>query len=93
MKLTEDEITTALAGLPDWTREGEAIVRTVKHPGFGAALGWVVRVGFLADKAGHHPDIDIRYNRVTLTLSTHDQGGLTAADFDLAGRIDKTLSA
>jgi 4a-hydroxytetrahydrobiopterin dehydratase len=90
-RLTEDEIAAALVELPGWAREGDSIVRAVKHPGFGAALGWVVRVGFIADKAGHHPDIDIRYNVVTLRLSTHEAGGLTAADVDLAKRIDKTV--
>lgn len=90
-RLTEDEITAALAELPGWTREDDSITRSVKHPGFGAALGWVVRVGFLADKANHHPDIDIRYNTVTLRLSTHDAAGLTVADVELAKRIDKTL--
>lgn len=90
-RLTEDEIAAALAELPGWTREGDSITRTVKHPGFGAALGWVTRIGFLADRVGHHPDIDIRYNLVTLRLSSHDAGGLTLADVELAKRIDKTL--
>ncbi|WP_214103283.1 4a-hydroxytetrahydrobiopterin dehydratase [Acrocarpospora catenulata] len=89
--LSEDEITAALAELPEWTREGNAIVRTVTHPDFGVALGWVVRVGLIAEKADHHPDIDVRYNQVTLRLWTHTTEGITTSDIDLAKRIDKTV--
>jgi 4a-hydroxytetrahydrobiopterin dehydratase len=72
-----------------WRHEGEAIVRDVECADFAAALDYVNRVGALAEEAGHHPDILLHgWNRVRLTLSTHSAGGLTDADFDLAGRID-----
>ncbi|GIH23924.1 putative pterin-4-alpha-carbinolamine dehydratase [Acrocarpospora phusangensis] len=91
VRLSEAEITAALAELPEWAREGDAVVRTVAHPDFGAALGWVVRVGLIAEKVDHHPDIDVRYNQVTLRLWTHTTGSITAADIDLAKRIDATV--
>lgn len=90
-RLSEDEITAALAELPEWTREDNAIVRTVTHTDFGAALGWVVRVGCIAEAVDHHPDIDVRYSQVTLRLWTHTTGGITTSDIDLAKRIDKTV--
>ena len=75
---------------PGWkTRpNGSAIVRTYTFPSFRAAVAFVHFVGELAEAMGHHPDIDIRYNKVTLELTTHDQDGLTAKDFDLARAID-----
>ena len=73
----------------DWTREGDAITREWKVDDFTAALAFVQRVGEAAEAANHHPDILIHgYNKVRLTLSTHSEGGLTAADFDLAATID-----
>ena len=82
-------LAAALARLPGWARVGHAIVRTYSFPDFRAALAFVNRVGELAEGAGHHPDIDIRYNTVTLALSTHDAGGLTTKDFELARVIDR----
>ena len=64
------------------------LTRTFEHKDFVAALSFVNRVGGLAEKAGHHPDIDIRYNKVRLGLVTHDAGGLTSKDFDLAAAVD-----
>lgn len=73
----------------DWERDGDAITREWKVDDFTAALGFVQRVGEVAEAANHHPDILIHgYNKVRLTLSTHSEGGLTAADFDLAATID-----
>lgn len=86
--LSEAAIAAALASRPGWSRVGDEIVRTFQFPDFTAALAFVVRVGDLAEAAGHHPDIDIRYNRVRLALTTHDQGGLTDQDLTLAGQID-----
>jgi len=85
--LTEDEIAAQLAGLPGWTREGSSITRSVTRDDFRGAMLFTVAVAYLAEEAGHHPDIVISWNKVTLTLSTHSAGGLTAADFGLAGRI------
>lgn len=87
-KLTADEIHQGLQTTPAWTLDGEAIRRTYQFADFPAAIRFVNRVAELAETAGHHPDIDIRWNRVTLSLSTHDEGGLTSRDFDLARRCD-----
>ena len=85
--LTEPEIAERLARLPGWERRGRELRRTWTFPDFRAAMAFVNRVAALADAADHHPDIDIRYSRVTLVLSTHDAGGLTARDFALAETI------
>ncbi|HEY8450038.1 MAG TPA: 4a-hydroxytetrahydrobiopterin dehydratase [Bacillota bacterium] len=88
-RLSEDEIAARLAALPGWTREGNAIRRTYRLASFREALFFVNAVAALAESANHHPDIDIRYKQVTLTLTTHDAQGLTARDFDLAAAIDR----
>jgi len=88
-KLSPAEVGSRLSNLTAWQIEGGELVRTFKFEDFRAALGFVNRVGELAEKAGHHPDIDIRYNKVRLALVTHDAGGLTAKDFDLAAAADK----
>jgi 4a-hydroxytetrahydrobiopterin dehydratase len=85
--LTEDEIAAQLAALPGWTREGSSITSSVTRDDFRGAMLFTGAVAYLAEEAGHHPDIAIAWNKVTLTLSTHSAGGLTAADFGLAGRI------
>jgi 4a-hydroxytetrahydrobiopterin dehydratase len=85
--LNDEAIAQRLQGL-DWSREGNAIVKTSVHKDFAAALAWVNRVGELAEARNHHPDIAISWNKVTLTLSTHSAGGLTQADLDLAAAID-----
>lgn len=87
--LMEAEIAGRLAAVPRWREQGKEIVRTFEFHDFRAALEFVNKVGELAEKAGHHPDIDIRYNKVRLALTTHDSGGLTGKDFDLAGEIDR----
>ena len=87
-KLTPTEIKSALAKVPAWRKTGSSIARTFEFVDFVAAIKFVNAVARAAEKANHHPDIDIRWNKVTLTLSTHDAGGLTAKDFALAGRID-----
>ena len=78
----------ALAQVPAWTRRGAVIRRTYEFKDFVAAMRFVNAVAKLAEKANHHPDIDIRWNRVTLALTTHDVGGLTGKDFALAARFD-----
>jgi 4a-hydroxytetrahydrobiopterin dehydratase len=90
-RLSEDEIAARLEELSGWARKGEEIVKTFKLPSFPAAISFTTNVGFLAEAANHHPDIDIRYNKVTLSLSTHDAGGLTAKDFDLAAKTDELM--
>lgn len=89
MKLTAPQITAALAGLPDWKKRRATITRTYVFKDFPAAVKFVTRVAKLAERAWHHPDIDIRWNRVTLTLTTHDAGGLTQKDFSLAKQFDR----
>jgi 4a-hydroxytetrahydrobiopterin dehydratase len=86
--LSDAEIGAALERSTGWTREGDEIVKTYECSSFPAAIAFVVRIGFLAEKANHHPDLDIRWRRVRVALTTHDAGGLTQHDFDLAGAID-----
>ncbi|MQY28555.1 4a-hydroxytetrahydrobiopterin dehydratase [Nocardia aurantia] len=87
-QLTDEEITAALTDLPEWTRSGDSITRTVEAATFLAGIGLVTRVATAAEAADHHPDIDIRWRRVTFTLSTHSVGGLTRLDVLLAHEID-----
>jgi len=88
-KLSDQEAQSRLAGLAGWQIDAGELVKTFQFRDFRAALDFVNRVGELAEQAGHHPDIDIRYNRVRLGLVTHDAGGLTGKDFDLAGQAQK----
>lgn len=86
--LSSTEIDSRLRPLDGWKLERGEIVRTFTFHNFRGSLDFVSRVGELAEAAGHHPDIDIRYNKVRLALVTHDAGGLTENDFDLAGKIN-----
>jgi len=91
-KLLDDaQIEAGLARLSGWRREGQAIVRDLRFPAFPAAIEFVDRVAELAEAADHHPDIDIRWRKVRLVLTTHASGGLTARDLDLAERIDRLV--
>ena len=85
--LTEPEITAELAAVPAWTRDGDSITTLTQRADFKDALLYVGAVAYLAESANHHPDITIAWNKVTLTLSTHSAGGLTANDFALARQI------
>ena len=87
-KLSTAQIKSSLASVPDWKKRGQTIVRTFQFEDFPKAIKFVNAVARIAEKAWHHPDIDIRWNKVTLTLSTHDVGGLTEKDFALAGKFD-----
>lgn len=91
--LSDAEITRALQGLDGWQREGDVIARTVRFPDFMAGIQFINRVAEMAEAADHHPDIDVRYRNVKFALSTHDQGGLTEKDTDLAGQINRALAA
>ena len=88
-KLTPTQIKTALRTVPKWKRQGQSISRTYAFEDFPAAIKFVNAVARMAEKAWHHPDIDIRWNKVTLTLTTHDEGGLTEKDFALAEKFDR----
>ena len=79
--LTTEQAREKLAGLPGWELGDKTISRIFKFGDFAEAIAFVVRLGFAAETADHHPDIDIRYKRVTLTYSTHSEGGLTEKDF------------
>ncbi|MCC7451750.1 MAG: 4a-hydroxytetrahydrobiopterin dehydratase [Anaerolineae bacterium] len=87
-KLSETEAQSRLATVPGWTIATGELTRTFKLPSFPAALLFVNAVGHLAEAANHHPDILIKYQDVTLSLITHDSGGLTARDFALAAKIN-----
>ncbi len=76
-----------LASYPGWELDGETISRTFKFKDFSEAMAFVTRVAIAAEKADHHPDIDVRWNKVTLALSTHSAGALTEKDTDLAAEI------
>ena len=87
-RLAEPELAAALEGAPNWAEVGGSIQRTVSFKDFKESMSFVVHVATEAERVQHHPDILIRYNKVTLTLSTHDAGGLTEKDFGLARTID-----
>ncbi|MET3961780.1 4a-hydroxytetrahydrobiopterin dehydratase [Marmoricola sp. OAE513] len=91
MVLSPAEVDQALTTVPEWTREGEEIVRTVEAPSFLEGLDLVAAVGRHAEEADHHPDIDIRWRTLTFRLITHSAGGLTEQDFELARTIDGLL--
>jgi 4a-hydroxytetrahydrobiopterin dehydratase len=88
-KYSAAQTKAALRFLPKWTRKGGAISRVFQFRDFATAMEFVNAVARLAEQANHHPDIDIRYNKVTLSLTTHDEGGLTEKDFDLATKADQ----
>jgi 4a-hydroxytetrahydrobiopterin dehydratase len=73
---------------PGWARKGDMLVKTYQFPTFPAGINFVVRVAQAAETAGHHPDIDIRYTKITCALTTHDSGGITQKDLDMANEID-----
>lgn len=85
--LSDIEIHRRLAGLTGWQRHGDAIRRTFTFTGFPGAVAFVQGLVAPAEAMNHHPDIDVRYNKVTVTLSTHDSGGITENDLALAERI------
>ena len=90
MALLEDsEIQEFVQSHPGWQREGDNLVRTFVLADFAAAVGFIAAVGVAAERAFHHPDINLRYRRVRVSLTTHDEGGLTRKDTKLAARIDR----
>jgi 4a-hydroxytetrahydrobiopterin dehydratase len=89
VRLDDARIDRELASLGGWKREGDAIAKTFRFPSFRDAVAFVDRLAPLADAADHHPDILIRYRRVTLTYSTHSEGGITEKDIAGAGAADR----
>jgi 4a-hydroxytetrahydrobiopterin dehydratase len=90
--LSDQRIDEALAALPQWERDGDALTRTAELADFPQAVQVVNRVAELAESVNHHPDIDIRWRTLTFRLSTHSDGGITEKDVQLAEQIDETLS-
>jgi 4a-hydroxytetrahydrobiopterin dehydratase len=88
-RLSDIDIAEHLRAHPGWQRVGESITRTFVFAGFPQAVAFIDRLVEPAERLAHHPDIDIRYNRVIVTLTTHDQGGITASDLMLAGEVDR----
>ena len=88
VKMDEARIILALSALPQWSRSGDVITRTYQFKDFPAAMNFVNAVASLAEQAQHHPDMDVRWNKVTLALTSHDAGGLTEKDFELARQCD-----
>lgn len=86
--LSDIVIHRGLASLPGWSRKGDTITKTYQFKTFPAAISFINRVAEAAETADHHPDIDIRFTKVTCSLSTHDSGGVTQSDLDMAGEIE-----
>ena len=89
--LDQPTLTAALTTLPNWHLENGELIRTITFPDFKQAIDFVNQVAAFAEAANHHPDIDIRYNKVRLALVTHDSGGITQKDVDLATSINTAI--
>ncbi len=92
-RMSESEVAKALRGVPEWAELHGAIQRTFSFANFVESMKFVDRVAALAEAQQHHPDILIRYNKVTLTVNTHDAGGITSKDFALAHAVDAIVPA
>jgi 4a-hydroxytetrahydrobiopterin dehydratase len=88
-KLSDIEIQRELGTLTGWTRKGESLIKTFTFATFMSGIGFVDRVAVAAEKMDHHPDLDIRYNKIGVTLSTHSAGGITGNDVALAREMDR----
>jgi 4a-hydroxytetrahydrobiopterin dehydratase len=92
-KLDDEELASTLQKLDGWTREGDALVRTYQFPNFMEGIAFVNRVAAAAEEMDHHPDLDVRYTRIRVGLSTHSAGGITELDVELARRIDTSAAS
>ena len=92
-RLSPDELTAALSGLPLWSGDGDGIRRSIELPGFPDAVAALVRIAFVAEQMDHHPDVDLRWRTLHLTLVTHSAGGVTELDLALARRVDELFPA
>jgi 4a-hydroxytetrahydrobiopterin dehydratase len=90
--LTTKQVGLRLKALPNWSKRAQTILRTFKFEGFLKSIAFVNRIARKAQKINHHPDIDIRFNKVTLKLTTHDEGGITQKDFSLARQCNEVFS-
>jgi 4a-hydroxytetrahydrobiopterin dehydratase len=87
-RLPDDEIINGLASLPGWERTGDEIAKEYRLGNFRDSVAFVVRLSYEAEEANHHPDLDIRWNKVRVALSTHSEGGITQKDLDLAATVE-----
>jgi 4a-hydroxytetrahydrobiopterin dehydratase len=87
-RLSDIAIQRELGKLPGWSRRGDVVTKTYQFPNFLGGIDFVVAVAKAAEAADHHPDIDIRYTKITCALSTHSAGGITQKDLDMAGQIE-----
>ena len=92
-KLAQETVDAWLAAQTAWSSEGAGITRTYKFKDFSTALGFVVRVGLVAEKRDHHPDIELGWGKAKVFWSTHDAGGITQLDLDLAAAVDEIFGA
>ena len=92
-RLSDIAIQRELGNLPGWSRRGDALTKTFQFKTFLAGIDFVGSVAHAAEAVSHHPDLDIRYTKVSCTLSTHSAGGITQKDLDLAGQIERIGSA
>jgi 4a-hydroxytetrahydrobiopterin dehydratase len=92
-KLSDLEVQRALGGLPGWARRGAVLTKTFSFDRFADGIRFVDRLARVADDMNHHPDIDVRYTKITIMLSTHDAGGITEADLRLAEKIETVTGA
>ena len=90
--LTREQISLKLKAIPEWSAKAQILSRTFKFEGFLMSIAFVRRIAKQAQKINHHPDIDIRFDKVTLTLTTHDEGGITEKDLSLARQCDEVFS-
>jgi len=88
-KLDQSKIDELLAAHPDWAQVGDALQRTCRFDDFLGAMAFVSQIADLAESLQHHPDIMIRYSKVTLTLTTHDEGGITDRDLEFVQAVDQ----
>lgn len=91
-RLSDLEIQRALGTLPGWARRNDALTKTYTFPRFAEGIAFVNSIATAADRMDHHPDIDIRYTKVTVTLSTHSAGGITELDLALAEEIERSVA-
>lgn len=91
--LTDAEVERALQSLPEWKRKGKGIERSYQFRNFVEAMGFANRIAEVAEAVNHHPDITISYNKVLLTLMSHDSGGVTQRDIRMAGKINEVSNS
>ncbi len=90
-RITDEQIAEGLRAVPQWHREGDALLRTLQAPDFPTAIRMVVAVADIAEAMDHHPDVDIRWRTLHFALSTHDAGGITVLDLELAAAVDTAI--